>query len=328
MTDMSRSSAEPVKWGLKLPNCGGVLCPPEWARPDTIHAIAAEADAAGFDSVWLHDHLVTPAELKHVSPDFYEPIVTMTALAAAHPRLTVGVATIILPLRDPVLLAKQVETLAGFFPGRIMIGLGAGRYSSEFESLGLEFFERRGSVAAEYLTIIQALLTRPDVDHAGEMRTLSGVTMNPRPKVRPQLLYAGNVAAGAKRAARLADGWIGASMPPEDVADMVTLMGGVREEAGRGDEPFLITFSATVVRDDGVGHSQSTGRDDLHMHKATISGDAPTVAALLAPYVLAGASHFQLSLRSESLEDLSDNITWFSREVAPAVEDAVSAARG
>ena len=326
MSQMTRDPGETVKWGLKLPNCGGVLCPPEWARPDTIHAIATEAEAAGFDSVWLHDHLVTPAELKHVSPDFYEPIVTMAALAAAHPNLTVGVATIILPLRDPVLLAKQVQTLAGFFPGQTMIGLGAGRYSSEFESLGLDTFERRGAVAAEYLSIMQALLTRPDVDHSGEIRTLSGVTMNPRPKDRPPLLYAGNVAAGAKRAARLADGWIGASMPPEQFAEMVAMMATVRADEGRADEPFLVTFSATVVREEPDAASVEE-REDLHMHKATISGDAATVAGLLAPYVLAGSTHFQLSLRAGTLEELSDNIAWFTREVAPAVERLVSAAR-
>jgi alkanesulfonate monooxygenase SsuD/methylene tetrahydromethanopterin reductase-like flavin-dependent oxidoreductase (luciferase family) len=316
-----------VRWGLKLPNCGGVLCPPEWARPDTIHAIAAEAESAGFDSVWLHDHLVTPEELKHVSPDFYEPVVTMAAIAAAHPGLTVGVATIILPLRDPVLLAKQIETLAGFYPGRIIIGLGAGRYSSEFESLGLDYFERRGAVAAEYLSIMGALLTRANVNHAGEMRTLSGVTMNPRPQERPPLLYAGNVAAGAKRAARLADGWIGASMPPDMFAAMVESMRAVRAEAGRADDPFLITFSATVVREDGA-RPQIGASEDLHMHKSTISGDASEVAAQLAPYVAAGATHFQLSLRSQSLDELSENITWFSRDVIPAVHVALGAARG
>jgi alkanesulfonate monooxygenase SsuD/methylene tetrahydromethanopterin reductase-like flavin-dependent oxidoreductase (luciferase family) len=321
-------SAPTVRWGLKLPNCGGVLCQPEWARPDTILSIAQEAEQAGFDSVWLHDHLVTPSELKHVTPDFYEPLVTMTALAAARPGLTVGVATIILPLRDPVLLAKQVQTAAAFFPGRMMIGLGAGRYRSEFESLGLDYYERRGSVAAEYLSIMRALMTQEVVDHVGDMRTLTAASMNPRPTPRTPLLYAGNVAAGARRAAKLADGWIGASMPARDMASMVNMMSDVRREAGRADDPFLVTYSATIEREASRNAMPSPdGRPDLHMHAATISGDTRSVAAQLSDYVIAGAEHFQLSLRATSLGELSENIGWFTGQVLPAVGDAVSAAR-
>jgi alkanesulfonate monooxygenase SsuD/methylene tetrahydromethanopterin reductase-like flavin-dependent oxidoreductase (luciferase family) len=306
----------PISWGLKLPNCGGVLCPPEWARPDTILAIAAKVEAHGFDTVWFHDHLVTPDELRHLKPRFYEPLLTMGAVAASHPNLRVGVATIVLPLRDPVLLAKQIGTLASFHPGRVLIGLGAGRYASEFEALGLDSFSRRGPISAEHLEIMMRLLTEDAVSFVGPTRALSDVSMNPQPEPRPLLLYAGNVPVAAKRAARLADGWIGASMPVQELEETVEQISTLRTELGRS-EPFLIAYSVTIVRDDGAGSGATDANENLHLHATTVSGDANRVAELLAQYVEAGVELFQVSLRASTLEELDDNLAWFADEVLP-----------
>ncbi len=318
-----------MSWGLKLPNCGGVLCPPEWARPETIHALAGEAEDVGFDAVWLHDHLVTPAELRHLgSPSFYEPLITMASIAAARPGLTVGVATIVLPLRDPVLLAKQVATLAGFFPGRLLIGLGAGRYASEFEALGLDHFERRGSVSAEHLEILRAFLTKDEVNHEGATRNLRGASMHPQPAPRPPLLYAGNSPVGARRAARLADGWIGASMPASAVRETVESMRATREEMGL-TEPFVIACSATIVREDAPATAESRGSDkeELHLHASALTGDAESIAGQLAEYVGAGVTHFQISLRASTLDELRDHMAWFTSEVVAGHDSELSAPR-
>jgi alkanesulfonate monooxygenase SsuD/methylene tetrahydromethanopterin reductase-like flavin-dependent oxidoreductase (luciferase family) len=298
------------------------LCPPEWAEPDTILDLANHAQANGFDSVWFHDHLVTPAELRHLSPRFYEPLVTMGAVAAMLPEIRVGVATIILPLRDPVLLAKQVGTLASFYPGRVFVGLGAGRYASEFDALGLDIFEQRGPTSAEALEIMQRLLTDPVVDYVGRNRTLRQVSMNPQPSPRPILLYAGNAPVAARRAARLADGWIGASMPLNDLKAMVELLAEERAKLGR-DDPFTIACSATVVREgDSAPDSASDGDERLHLHAETLSGDAVRLAGLLDAYVEAGVHAFQLSFRASTLDELRDTVQWFGTEVRGRVTTA------
>jgi alkanesulfonate monooxygenase SsuD/methylene tetrahydromethanopterin reductase-like flavin-dependent oxidoreductase (luciferase family) len=323
------SSSGGVSWGLKLPNCGGVLCPPDWAQPETILALAGAAERHGFDTVWLHDHLVTPAELRHLgAPRFHEPLITMATVASARPKLRVGVATIVLPLRDPVLLAKQVSTLASFFPGRLLIGLGAGRYASEFEVLGLDHFERRGSLSAEHLEIIRSLLTKHEVTHSGPSRSLRGASMYPQPAERPHLLYAGNSAAAARRAARLADGWIGASMPPEELKQTVGTMRSLRLELGL-DDPFDIAYSATIVRDEGspVGRAMSSEKEELHLHASTISGDGHQVSAQLADYIAAGVTHLQLSLRAATLDELAGHLSWFESEVISRQDSTVAPSR-
>ena len=139
--------------------------------------------------------------------------------------------------------------------------------------------------------------------------------MNPRPVPRPPILYAGNVPAAARRAARLADGWIGASMPAPELAEMVETMRALRAEQGT-DEPFVVAYSATVVRDRGgrAGTGASASRD-LHQHASTLTGDGPQVGAQLAEYVAAGATHFQVSLRSDSLDELRDTMAWFASDV-------------
>ena len=147
MNETVPDSPTPIKFGFKLPNCGGVLCPPAWARPDVIDHMAASAIAAGFDFRWLHDHLVVPGELRHLGePDYFEPIVTMSRLATIFPQVSIGTATIVLPFRDPVLLTKQMTTLSAFHPGRLIFGVGLGRYESEYESLGLDLYHTRGKV--------------------------------------------------------------------------------------------------------------------------------------------------------------------------------------
>jgi alkanesulfonate monooxygenase SsuD/methylene tetrahydromethanopterin reductase-like flavin-dependent oxidoreductase (luciferase family) len=318
-------SGAAVRIGFKLPNCGGVLCRPEWAEPRTIHDLAGRADSLGFDSVWLHDHLVTPRELRDLGPlRFYEPLITMATLAQAFPRLSIGVATVVLPLRDPVLLAKQIGTLDGYFPGRFMFGLGAGRYESEFQSVGLDLFARRGRVSKEYLEIIHGLLTEDSVTYRGEYRQLSDASMYPQPSdVAPSSVwYAGNSPVAAARAGRYADGWIGASITVAEVEDLLEPMLAAREAEGLDRSNFALAVSATIERPRAPDPTRSDDQP-LHLHASTISGSADEIAEQLNGYVRVGVTHFLLSLRADEIERLHDDMEWFSAEVVPLVKRGV-----
>jgi probable F420-dependent oxidoreductase len=312
---------EQVSIGFKLPNCGGVLCRPEWATPATIHDLAARADRLAFDGVWLHDHLVTPRELRDLGPlSFYEPLITMATLAQAFPRLTVGVATVVLPLRDPVLLAKQIGTLDGFFPGRLIFGLGAGRYESEFEAVGVDLFQQRGKVSKEYLEIIGALLTEDPVTYEGAFRQLADVSMHPKPAgpARSPIWYAGNAPVAAARAGRHADGWIGATLSPGEFSAIIGPMLRARDSVGRDPSDFSIAVSATVERSRAVATASNV--EPLHQHASTITGSTDQIAAQLNHFVAIGATHFLLSLRADQLDQLEDDMEWFAAEVLPLVQ--------
>jgi alkanesulfonate monooxygenase SsuD/methylene tetrahydromethanopterin reductase-like flavin-dependent oxidoreductase (luciferase family) len=308
-----------VSFGFKLPNCGGVLCQPDWATPERMHDLARRADGAGFDSVWLHDHLVTPRELRHLgAPRFYEPLITMATLAGAFPGLRVGVATVVLPLRDPVLLAKQIGTLDGFFPGRFMFGLGAGRYESEYEAVGSDLFAKRGRVSKEWLEIIRGLLTEDELTYEGEYRRLDGASMYPQQSgpMRSVVWYAGNSPVAARRAATLSDGWIAASVSPEQFRGLAAEVSAAREAAGTLSQPFSVAVSATIERPtDRTAESESS----LHVHASTISGSADEVSRQLNEFIDEGVTHFLLSFRADEIGRLQDDMEWFSTEVMPLV---------
>lgn len=320
----------PIRFGYKLPNCGGVLCPPEWATPLSIDALAANAVDAGFDSLWLHDHLVVPTELQHLGElDFYEPVVTMGRLAAIYPEVQIGIATVVLPLRDPVLFTKQSTTLAAFHPGRLIFGVGLGRYESESQALGLDDYNRRGKVANAWLDINEALLSQGRASIETPFRRLREASMRPKRVGTgdPAIWVAGGSAAGVERAARYGDGLIVASITPEEVSTLVAAV-PVRqvEPESTASAPgrsarLTIALSATIARGAATG-SPPIGHGRLHVHASAIGGEVREIAETLKAYVSAGVDHFILSFGTESLGKTREDARWFATEVAPRVRAA------
>lgn len=313
-------TSEPMErphFGFKLPNCGGVLCETDWARPDTILELAGLARELGYDSVWLHDHLLTPRELQHLSqPRFYEPMTVMAAVAGAVPEIQVGVATLILPLRDPVLLAKQVVTMEHFFPGRTIIGVGLGQYESEFQAFGTDSYRSRGRVANEHLDIIEALLAEGPATVTGTSRSVVEAEAYPKPGSAdaPTIWIGGNSDAAAKRAARYGTGWISSgALSPQDVEAQMSAIQPQRQ-------PFHAVLTATVAREDLPAQPDAPGEHRIHQHASVIAGDAAHVARQVRSYVAAGVSHFLLTFRSADLDAVRAQMRWFISDVAPLVD--------
>lgn len=309
-----------VQFGYKLPNCAGVLCEPEWVDPETIAGLAQLAESRGFDSLWLHDHLLTPAELKQVqSPDALEPTVLLGWLASLVQNLAVGVATFVVPFRDPVLMAKQLATLDVLYPGRIIAGVGIGQYESEFESLGLDTYRQRGRVTDEYLDIIRALFAGEPSTVSGNFRSIREASFHPRPPSGNVPLWVGGGSEAAiKRAARIGDGWVPASMTPERVSAGRDLLETELNGRGRTVSDVTIALSLTIEREQDASRHKDMESRGLHAHSSAIGGNSEQVTSLLNEFVEAGVEHFLLSLPEESVTGVSENISWFSEEVAPA----------
>jgi alkanesulfonate monooxygenase SsuD/methylene tetrahydromethanopterin reductase-like flavin-dependent oxidoreductase (luciferase family) len=309
--------ASEISFGFKLPNCGGILYPPDWASPETLKQLAGKASEAGFDAVWLHDHLLTPDELRHLaSPPFYDPLITATRLTTLFPNLRVGIATLVFPLRDPVVLAKQLGTLAGFAPGRIIAGVGAGRYKSEFEQVGSDDYDNRFGLTAEYLQIVRGLLSDGRFSWTGAHRHIRDADMNPGATMDElQFWFAAQAAGGIRRAARMADGWITASVTNEQFDESVEGFRTALTEAGKAWDDRHIALSLTVARDDGTAGDGP----DLHRHSFTLRGSAQSVAAAIDRYAASGVTDFLLAFEATSFEDLIAQIEWFEGEVRPAI---------
>jgi probable F420-dependent oxidoreductase len=175
------------------------------SRPGDLVQAARAAEQAGFDSVWAGEHLVLPDPQVPPSPiAAQDPVLdSLLALtwAAAHTatiRLATGI--VILPQRNPVLLAKQVATLDVLSGGRVMLGVGAGYLEPEFRAVGANFTER-GAVTDEYLDAMRALWYDEHPEFRGRFAGFGGVDAYPRPVQRPIPLVVGGYSAPAYRRA-------------------------------------------------------------------------------------------------------------------------------
>ena len=301
--------------GFKLPNCGGILCEPGWARPQTILRLAGLAREMDYDSLWLHDHLLTPRELRGLpEPRFYEPMVVMAALAGAVPDMTIGVATLIAPLREPVLLYKQMVALEHFFPGRTIVGIGVGQYESEFEAFGTPTYRQRGRITNEYLELMQALSRQEAATFTGTQRSVTDAATYPKLVfgTQPPIWIGGNSEAAVDRARRYGSGWICSSaLTPADVRARLAHLAA--------DSPRLdVALTATVANAD-IGGTRE-GAAGTHKHSSVIVGSADTVAARLGDYVDAGIGHLLLTFRSPDLDALQAQLRWFAADVRPQLD--------
>lgn len=218
--------------------------------PDGLAAAARTAEAAGFDSVWAGEHIVLPDPQVPPSPMApQDPVLdSLLALtwAAAHTntiRLATGI--VILPQRNPVVLAKQVATLDVLSGGRVMLGVGAGYLEPEFRALGADFASR-GAATGEHLDAMQALWYDEHPEYHGRFFDFAGVDAHPRPVQRPiPLVAAGHSPPAYRRAVARAQGWYGYWLTPDDVADSLAGLRAAADQVGRPEGLGEIEISVT-----------------------------------------------------------------------------------
>jgi len=210
------------------------------ARPETAARVARAAEAAGFESVWTGEHVVLPdpqAPPSPVPPDhpMLDPAVALAFLAAHTSQLRLGTGIVILPQRNPVVLAKELASLDVVSGGRLVVGVGAGYLRPEFEAVGARF-EDRGARTDEYIDAMRALWTQPSPRFAGRTVRFAGIDAQPRPvqKPHPPIVIGGMSRPAARRAAARGDGWYGFFTNPELTARS---LGWIREFVAAGERP-------------------------------------------------------------------------------------------
>jgi probable F420-dependent oxidoreductase len=220
------------------------------SQPDRLVAAAQAAEAAGFDSAWAGEHIVLPDP--QVPPSPMKPqdpaLDSLLALtwAAAHTR-TIRLATgiVILPQRNPVILAKEVATLDVLSGGRVMLGIGAGYLQPEFRALRANFTER-GPVTDEYLEAMDSLWYDEHPEYHGRFADFAGVDAHPRPLQQPiPLVVGGHSPAAYRRAVARGQGWYGYWLTPDDVATSLEGLRIAAEEVERPVERGALEISVT-----------------------------------------------------------------------------------
>lgn len=240
-----------MKFGVEIPTCtAGMMHPVPFGTVHDVIDIAIEAEQLGFYDVGGNDHLSTMRFVREAwqdPPQYYEPLITL-ANVAAHTsvlRLTTGI--MVLPLRDPVLLAKQVATLDQLSSGRLTLGVAVGGYRDEFEAVLPDLKDAsRSDLIREKIEALRELFDRPRSTYHGSYVRFDDVESFPKPVQTPFPIYSGgNVDGSIKRAAQLCQGWLPAKIGPDQVRQGRVRLDGYARAAGR--DPAAITTALQSV---------------------------------------------------------------------------------
>jgi probable F420-dependent oxidoreductase len=207
------------------------------SRPATAVRIARLAEAAGFDSIWVGEHVVLPDPRVRPSPmepdePILDPLIALAFLAAHTTTLALGTGIVILPQRSPLVLAKQVASLDVLSGGRLVLGIGVGYLEPELRAIGVPLSER-GARTDEYLAAMRSIWYADHPAYQGRHVSFSGVQAHPRPGPVP-IVVGGHTPAAYRRAVERGNGWYGFALDPARTA---VCLEELREAAQRYERP-------------------------------------------------------------------------------------------
>jgi probable F420-dependent oxidoreductase len=207
---------------------------PDVPDPQALIAYAIKAEGLGFDSIWVWDHIFLG-----VDPPFpvLDALTTLAAVAARTSTIKLGTGVLVLPLRNPVVLAKELSSLDLIAGGRLLLGMAAGWYKREFDAVGVPF-QQRGRLMDRNLEILRRLWTEEQVNGEYPPHVLRGSNMSPKPSSVPVILIGGYVDRVLRRAA-LNGGWLTYFYTPSGFAKSWAKVRGFAEVAGRDPDALL-----------------------------------------------------------------------------------------
>ncbi len=295
-----------MKFGIALPNFG------MYAKRDVILGMAVAAEELGFDSLWVSDHILIPDSHKGFGSVFFEPLVTLAQVASCTSRVLLGTSVIILPYRNPIVLAKTVSTLDVLSNGRIIFGVGTGWLREEFHALGVSY-EERGAITDEGIEIIRSLWTLEKPSFKGRYYGFSNIGFLPKPvqKPHPPIWIGGNSKRAVERAANLGDGWHPVGLVPEEIREKSEYADGILKKKKR-DRDFVISLRKNLQLTDG----EKKGAVD---ERELLRGTPDKIAKGIERYKESGVSHLVFQILSGTLEGVFKTMEVFSRDIRPSL---------
>jgi probable F420-dependent oxidoreductase len=283
--------------------------------------IAKRAEELGFDSIWVSDHVVMPE--KHIgmfSEVFYDPLMLLSYIAAETSEIKIGTSVIILPYRNPVVVAKMIATLDVLSQGRVIFGVGPGWMREEYDALSVPY-EKRGARTNEYIRAIKELWMSDEPSFEGEFCSFSNIKFYPKPfkTPHPPIFIAGSSDYAIKRAVEYGDGWQPTWVSPEDVEEGISKLCKIADEKGRD----LSTFTYSVrnrlhILDkdyEPLNNNEGTNDDPPFVLCGTVS----EITDYIKSYRDLGVSHLVFDPVAESLDDIFHTMEVVSREIMPVI---------
>jgi probable F420-dependent oxidoreductase len=241
--------------------------------------------------------------------DFLEPLVLLGAIAACTERVQMGLSVMVLPHRHPVLTAKMLASIDRLCEGRLLVGTGVGWMQEELDALNAPYHQR-GALTDDYLEAMITLWTVERASHQGRFVHFPPLGCYPKPmqKPHPPLLIGGHSPAALRRVARFGQGWHALHVPPEVLAQQLTVVHHEMRQAGRDPSALDVSLRATFHLTDDP---QPDSRPCLH-------GDARQLIDDICAYEQVGVHHLALFFPMGRRVDPLATIERFAEQVLPA----------
>ncbi len=323
------------------------------SSPDAIVRVAEAAEELGFDALTVHDHIVfngfwiASGMPGAIGPgddrDLYEALETLTFAAARTSRVLLVASVIIIPIRHPVLLAKQIATLDALSGGRFVLGAGVGpplrateyettklgphrgNAAKEYDAVGVS--GNRGPRTDEYLEAMFEIWANDKATYHGKYVSFDEIEVFPKPiqRPRPPVWIGGRSEFALRRAAKLADGWNPSQPSPGQLAELVPELEALYKEAGRsGPDTVGINIHSVIAESDeaAAAIAEPSARKlfptDEEYEQRTIVGSPDTFARRVGEFVDAGANYIELKPLYPDVDHLLDQMKSIAKNVMPS----------
>ena len=283
-----------MKIGFCIPNFG------RYANRENIIALSKAAEDLGFDSLWVSDHIVTPDTHHVFGETFFEPLATLSCIASQTRNIKLGTSVIVLPYRNPLVLAKMMSSLDVLSGGRVILGVGTGWVKEEFDAIGADY-RKRGAITDEYLIILKELFSNDNPEYEGEYFKFSNILFEPKPvqKPYPPIWIGGNSKKAIERAVRFGNGWHAVRLTPEEVRESSEYIKRIV------NDKFTISVRNNIQITD---YGKNDERDLLR-------GSIDKIVEGISLYTEAGADHLILYILSGSVEGVYQSLEVLAKDI-------------
>ncbi|MEA3218101.1 MAG: hypothetical protein QOJ19_4257 [Acidimicrobiia bacterium] len=296
--------------GVLIPHIGRL------ASPSFVPTFCRRAEEAGFDGLWAVEHLAVPQEMVSAYTLGRRPAVvaseavratmglnlematTLAVAAAVTSRVRLGTGVAVLPLRNPILNARQIASVDLYSGGRVVYGVGVGWLKEEAVAIGMPW-DRRGARSDEHIEILRKIWSAEgdNVAFDGEFSSFPAIDPNPRPGRSIPVLIGGHSDVAIERTARLGDGWIGAFLSPERLATVLETLRNACKRHNRDLSELWLVCNTSVRMD--------------------LDSGATAIIDELRRYEELGIHHVQVGVGGSSEQSVLDALARWGEEVLP-----------